>query len=46
MVAEIAEESSSRGGEKLTTQAPSPSMALSAMSGTGSHEGRPKTDPK
>jgi hypothetical protein len=29
----------------LTTVAPSPRTALSAKSGTGSHEGRPKTFP-
>ena len=31
--------------EILTTLAPSPSTALRAKSGTGSQEGRPKTDP-
>lgn len=30
----------------LTTEAPSPRTALSASSGTGSHEGRPMTCPK
>lgn len=30
----------------LTTEAPSPRTALRAKSGTGSHEGRPKTDPR
>ena len=33
-------------GEILTTEAPSPRTALSAKSGTGSHEGRPMAFPK